>query len=238
MTEDDYTWLKTLTNDTLNAEEAKVLVYTRVTGAVDNTACREFSGLDTLQASLLLRRLRDRGVLEKQGGGNRTHYILTGTVEVPPSLWDYDAGTLVEKPTKLGEKPTKLSEKPSKLGEKPSKLGEKPSKLDGETFQAQLSQFEKLLGQLSNEIAEQVRRQRGRRLSEQQLRYLLLDLCRERAFTIEELVLLLDKHRKYLMPKHIRPLVSAGKLALRYPESAKHPHQAYITANQGSNERG
>lgn len=34
-----------------------------------------FSGLDTLQASSVLRRLRDRGLLEKQGAGNRTHYL-------------------------------------------------------------------------------------------------------------------------------------------------------------------
>ena len=50
--------------------------YARETGMVDNTACRDFSGLDTLQASNVLRRLRDRGLLEKQGAGNRTHYIL------------------------------------------------------------------------------------------------------------------------------------------------------------------
>jgi hypothetical protein len=36
---------------------------------VDNTACRDFSELDTLQASSLLRRLRDRGLLEKQDAG-------------------------------------------------------------------------------------------------------------------------------------------------------------------------
>ena len=58
------------------ADEAKALIYARETGLVDNMACRDFSGLDTLQASSLLRRLRDRGLLEKQGAGNRTHYTL------------------------------------------------------------------------------------------------------------------------------------------------------------------
>ena len=56
--------------------DAKALIYARETGMVDNTACRDLSGLDTLQASNVLRRLRDRGLLEKQGAGNRTHYIL------------------------------------------------------------------------------------------------------------------------------------------------------------------
>lgn len=50
-------------------------VYLQATG-LPKGACRDFSGLDTLQASNLLRRLRDRGLLEKQGAGNRTHYTL------------------------------------------------------------------------------------------------------------------------------------------------------------------
>lgn len=48
----------------------------RENAMVNNTACRSFSNLDTLQASNVLRRLRDRGLLEKQGAGNRTHYVL------------------------------------------------------------------------------------------------------------------------------------------------------------------
>lgn len=43
---------------------------------MDNTACRDFCGLDTLAASLVLSRLRDRGLLEKQGAGSRTYYTL------------------------------------------------------------------------------------------------------------------------------------------------------------------
>ena len=61
-----------------------MLIYARATGAVDNTACRDFSGLDTLTASRVLRRLRDRGLLEKQGAGRRTHYTLRAPVPIPP----------------------------------------------------------------------------------------------------------------------------------------------------------
>jgi ATP-dependent DNA helicase RecG len=51
LTEEDYAWLKSLAGDTLSADEAMALIYARETGMVDNTACRDFSGLDTLQAS-------------------------------------------------------------------------------------------------------------------------------------------------------------------------------------------
>lgn len=82
LTEDDYAWLKALAGEGLNGDEAKALIYARETGVVDNTACRDFSGLDTLQASSLLRRLRDRGLLEKRGAGSRTHYTLTSPRDV------------------------------------------------------------------------------------------------------------------------------------------------------------
>jgi ATP-dependent DNA helicase RecG len=82
LTEEDYAWLKALAGETLSADEAKALIYARETGLVDNMACRDFSGLDTLQASSLLRRLRDRGLLEKQGAGNRTHYTLVNHAEL------------------------------------------------------------------------------------------------------------------------------------------------------------
>jgi len=39
-------------------------------------AHRKFFGLDTLSASLVLLRLRDRKLPEKHGAGNRTHYVL------------------------------------------------------------------------------------------------------------------------------------------------------------------
>jgi ATP-dependent DNA helicase RecG len=48
LTEEDFAWLKALTGDVLSADEAKVLIYARETGAVDNTACRDFCGLDTV----------------------------------------------------------------------------------------------------------------------------------------------------------------------------------------------
>jgi len=81
--EEDYAWHKELAGEGDTGDQAKALIYARGTGVVDNTACRDFSRLDTLQASSLLRRLRDRGLLEKQGAGSRTHYTLTSPQNAP-----------------------------------------------------------------------------------------------------------------------------------------------------------
>lgn len=84
LTEDDHAWLRSLTPEPLDEDETKVLIYARAAGAVDNTACRDFSGLDTLTASRVLRRLCDKGLLDEQGGGNRTYYVLRGPAMPAP----------------------------------------------------------------------------------------------------------------------------------------------------------
>lgn len=80
-----------MTSERLHDEETKVLIYARATGAVDNSACRDFSGMDTLTASRVLRRLRDRGLLEKHGAGNRTYYSLRPTMQTGAKHGSYQA---------------------------------------------------------------------------------------------------------------------------------------------------
>ena len=83
--------------------KATALINTRETGVVDTTACRDFSGLDTLQASSLLRRLRDRGLLEKQGAGSRTYYTLASPRDELD--WNPEQGEL---PLEGGKRTTSL----------------------------------------------------------------------------------------------------------------------------------
>jgi ATP-dependent DNA helicase RecG len=129
LTEDDHAWLRSLTPEALDADEVKVLIYARATGAVDNTACRDFSGIDTLTASRVLRRLRDRGLLEKQGAGSQTHYILTHPPMPASTSTRVDAaaggdssssrGGLVESPHVLATLPPELQARIQAAGAKP-----------------------------------------------------------------------------------------------------------------------
>ena len=56
---------------------------------------------------------------------------------------------------------------------------------------------------------------------------------REQLFflSIQTLEPLLGTHHNGLMIEHIRPLVRVGQLQLRSPESARHPHQAYMAGS-------
>lgn len=216
LTEDDYAWLKTLAGDTLSAEEAKVLIYTRETGAVDNSACRDFSGLDTLQASSVLRRLRDRSLLEKQGSGNRTYY----TLSAPGST------------SEQGLLPLGNDTEPAiTLGDSASshKLGTNSHKLDTEFPQAQ--------PEISASLLERIKTL-GSKPRQQTLRNLIIDLCSVRPFSATELCDLFGrKDPRDLTRNHLKPMREAGHLILRFPESTKHPHQAYMVPEVQESDR-
>ena len=212
LTEEDFAWLKALTGDALSADEAKVLIYARETGAVDNTACRDFCGLDTLQASGVLRRLRDRNLLEKQGAGNRTHYMLA----IPGERTDPhpEQGKLMLEPSVEGGK---LADEGGKLGREGGKLVDEGGKLQ--------------CPDLPPELAILLPKP-GQRLSAVALRQLIRTLCDGRSMRGEELASLLVKDLKYLRNKHLTNMVQTGQLSLLYPESPNHPHQAYLTPGQ------
>lgn len=75
LVKDDLAWLRRLTFESLNDEEARALVFVRESGAIDNAAYRSINRTDTLNASTHLRRLRDLGLLAMKGSGSRTYYL-------------------------------------------------------------------------------------------------------------------------------------------------------------------
>lgn len=71
------------------------------------------------------------------------------------------------------------------------------------------------------------------RITEAALRDAICRLCDWKPLTVDQLATFLGKSRQYLRNKHLIPMVRDGELRFRYPESAKHPHQAYVTAKAG-----
>ena len=89
-----------------------------------NAALRDATGLDTLAASMELRELRDRGLLELQGAGSATYYILGERARalaapVPAtSAMSPDRGELT---ADRGELPADLRQLVNALGARPRK---------------------------------------------------------------------------------------------------------------------
>ena len=205
LTEDDHAWLRGFAGGAVSGDEAKALIYARETGAVDNSACRDFCGLDTLAASHLLRRLRDRGLLDKEGSGSGTYYVLAQANDSPP-----------EPPVQLAlDIETEPSPEASGTDAPPS----------GTSFDTPACNPE--LATLPSELATLLATLKGR-TQEDDLRQAIVRLCAWAPLTVDQLATLLGKSRDYLRNKHLIPMVGSGQLRFRYPESAKHPHQAYV----------
>jgi ATP-dependent DNA helicase RecG len=203
LTAEDHAWLKSLTNEALTAEEAKALIYARETGAVDNTACRDFSGLDTLQASNVLRRLRDRGLLEKQGAGNRTYYVLKG------------------------RQPEKAALAPDLFADEGGKLDAESGNLAAESGNLANRSLPPLPPDLAAKLPS-----KGTKTTPESPRQLIADLCQWHELRADELASFLGKDRKYLRNHHLTEMVKTGRLVFLYPESPNHKWQAYKRAEQ------
>ncbi|MBA2321356.1 MAG: ATP-dependent DNA helicase RecG [Deltaproteobacteria bacterium] len=89
--EADVRWLEAFGE--LGPGDAQVLIFTRDNGRVTNPQLRAFCGDDTHAATLRLRRLRDRGLLDQQGRGVATFYTLSGPLpERRPQASLFDLG--------------------------------------------------------------------------------------------------------------------------------------------------
>ena len=59
------------------------------------------------------------------------------------------------------------------------------------------------------------------------LENLLVDICRLRAMSLNELANLLDRNKTALQQQYLNPLVASGRLQYAIPDMINHPKQAY-----------
>ncbi len=75
LNEDQLLWRQQFKHLNLSNDEAKALVLIKEIGAIDNSALRAITDLDTLQTSQLLRKLwQQLGLIEKGGRGSASYY--------------------------------------------------------------------------------------------------------------------------------------------------------------------
>lgn len=202
--EKDWTWLSAFKDAHLMQEEARALVFVRDNGKISNAAFRDLNKVDTLQASVYLRHLRELGILDQQGKkGPGTYYI--GSARFLATLAQETEAKLQEPPGKLQESPAKTQEFPGKLQESRPGAGEIPPAL--------LSRISGL----------------GKKVTKEALEDLILEMCAVRDFSSEELSRLLDRNPVWLLRSYLSPLIAQGRLAYRYPDKPNRPDQKYRT---------
>jgi ATP-dependent DNA helicase RecG len=242
---DDLAWLANFTSVNLTNGEARALVHVREAGQITNAVYRDLNGVETLDASAHLRRLRTLKLLHQHDRGAATFYTPTEHLlnpeewaqaraapekagklqrEKPGKLRDEKPGKLAAQPGKqkargAGQKPGKLAKKPGKLREKPGKLARKPGKLREQPA-------ELLTGNPPAELAAAIARL-NMWTPQSELRLLIQRLCAWQPLSIGELSALLHRSKKYLRGSYIAPMIQDGELTYTDPEKPTHPGQRY-----------
>ncbi|WP_292492238.1 ATP-binding protein [Methanoculleus sp. 10] len=256
----DLQWLEHFKDANLSADEARILIHAREIGSVNNAICRDYTGLDTLAASGMLRRLRDLGLLvqhphasatyytptrrllhpgeeEKmvEGGGTigRGHPVPDGLPTMPDGLPTMPDG-LPTMPDGLPTMPDGLPTMPDGLPTMPDGLPTMPDGLptmpDGlPTMPDGLPTMpDGLPAYLPTKLAGAIRNL-GQRSPPGQVQQVVIELCSIRAYTADELAVLLRRNKKWVFRSYLSPLLRAGILEYTIPENPRHPTQAYRT---------
>ncbi len=215
---EDREWVSSLGSEDLSSQEFRALLEAHRHGSVDNGRLRELAGLDTLAASRMLGRLRDRKLLELHGGGAASYYTLVGRKAA--------GGAADRRPSGAdgGES------HPDSKGLAPDGKGFVP---DGKGFSAATPEPE-VLAQLPKTLQAAIRGL-GPRPRRERLWPVITDLCAVRPWAPAELANVLSlSSTGMLVHRHLSPMVDAGLLERTHPETPSHPEQAYRAAKKAS----
>lgn len=207
LSESDLSWLNDFKQYNLNDDQKKALILVREMGAIDNPTYRQLSACDTLKASADLRNLRDLDLLQAKGQSRATYYI-------------------------AGDALTPLSEPVSPLKEK---LSEIPQEAGSQLNKSLSAPPEPLLNQLPPYLTTLVNQLGLRTKNEEDVKTVIVALCKWKPLKLSELAIILHRGDKYLLYNFVKPMREAGILAYTIPEMPNHPEQAYTTNANNNN---
>lgn len=226
---EDIEWLAHFKDANLSNDEARILIHAREMGGVNNAICRDYTGLDTLGVSGILKKLRKLGLLEQHSHASATYYTPTRRLlhpEEPELSEDGLKKILLEiQPTLDTFKdirtdssiPAKLEDEDANHGGLPAKLSPLPAMKEGE-----VAGNESLPAKL-----EQAIQNLGERSSPADVQAVIVALCEIRPYTRAELGNILNRSKKYIFDDYLSPMIRDGIIELLYPESPRSPNQAY-----------
>ncbi|MCL2303771.1 MAG: putative DNA binding domain-containing protein [Planctomycetaceae bacterium] len=248
MGEEDIKWLANFKDCDLSEDDARTLVLLKELGQIDNEAYRLTHQLDTLAASTHLRKLRDFGLLEQQGRGNKTYYI--PGKRFLDSLPQNDDKISANTQAVHGNEPTadSLMPMPTQKGDHARNLlknKKKELKTQAKTPRGKgalipkadplIPKLESLIPKLETlpqDLADRIT-QLGQRASPTEMDALIEDLCRWQPLNREQLGHLLGRGADNIR-NCIRRMLNAGRLVMHNPDKPTHPDQKYSVPNHST----
>jgi ATP-dependent DNA helicase RecG len=204
LTEADRTFVERLAAEELTQEEFRALLQAHRHTQVDNASLRQLMGLDTLAASQVLRRLRDRSMLELHRAGAQSFYTL-------------DPGLLADDRPGQGNLVLDQGGLAADRGGIPADRGGIATDRGG---------MEPDRGELNPALA-QVLASLGTRPRKEKLRQAICQLCSDQWRSVAWLAGILNLQPRNLSDRHLSPMVKDGLLERRFPDIPSHREQAY-----------
>jgi ATP-dependent DNA helicase RecG len=206
LTADDKSFVARLDDAELTDVEFRALLEAHRAGRLDNARLRAISGLDTLGASGLLRRLRDRELLALHAAGPNSYYELGPKAQLPVDAQGLEA----DRPEPTSDRPGSGPDRPELTADRPESVADRP--------------------ELPPDLAAAVKAL-GTRPRQGPLRDVIASLCSWRPLKPAELGSILGIRADNLTKRHLTEMVAEGRLRRLFPGEPTHPNQAYAAAS-------
>ena len=218
LTASDRRFVAGLGDAELSRGEFRALLMAYRRDRVDNAGLRTVIGLDRLEASQLLRRLRDRDLLRLHSHGAASYYTLS------PALREnivgnsggadrgetYDLIDTTSPPIDTTSPPIDTTSTPIDTTSTPDRHHLAPDR-----------------GELPADLRARIERL-GTRPPRDSVRDVLEAICLARGWTSSaDFSRFLHFGQRNLRRRHLSPMVEQGRLTYRHPDNPNHPEQAY-----------
>ncbi len=212
-------WLSYFKEFNLNDSERRALAFARNIGAISNVDYRQLNGVDTLNASRGLSRLKELGILLMKGSGSGTFYILSE--ELPPHINPLPNEVTPQISPKPEGLTPQISSEPEGLSHSLPPLCKGLAAIPGD--------FPKLPEDLKVELASL-----RKKVKRDHFKYLIKRLCSLAPLQLSQLSMIFDREPRYIRDDYLTEMIKSKDLTYLYPETPAHPKQAYKTSEEGS----
>ena len=220
--EEEMLWLKHF--DSLTDKEAEVLILAKKMGQITNKDIRENIGLDTLQASSILRKFCKNNYLLKHGKSSNSYYLLN-------SCYTDNCDSLAGNDQALTGASTGNNVSSYPNNDLSTGINEPSTGINDVIII-------KEVGDLSNDMLLNLQsivasaRAKGR-FTPEQSKSIVLQICQKQFMSSSILKHFLNREIDTIRRKYLSPLLKEGLLELAYPKTLQHPSQAYRTTDKG-----
>ena len=227
--EEEMLWLKHF--DSLTDKEAEVLILAKKMGQITNKDIRENIGLDTLQASSILRKFCKNNYLLKHGKSSNSYYLLN-------SCYTDNCDSLAGNDQALTSASTGNNVSSYLNNDLSTGINEPSTGINEPSTGINDVIIIKEVGDLSNDMLLNLQsivasaRAKGR-FTPEQSKSIVLQICQKQFMSSSILKHFLNREIDTIRRKYLSPLLKEGLLELAYPKTLQHPSQAYRTTDKG-----